>query len=293
MKKSGKIYISLCFILLYAPIIILIFFSFNSLESTGVFGGFSLKWYESLFHNANAKSALINSLVIAVAASLFSTVIGTMAALGISRLRSRAFKGAVMTVTNIPMVNPEIVTAVSMAFLFMGTIAASRLISSDDTLDMLCLLIAHVTFTLPYVILSVLPKIRQMDHSQTEAALDLGCRPLQAFFKVELPQLLPGILTGMIMAFTLSIDDFVITYFCSGTTHFVRPKSTVQTLPLLIYSMTGKGTVTPDMYALSTFMILAIFLLLILANVAGSRQEIKVRRQQRRLRRRKYKEENQ
>ncbi len=286
MKKSSKIYISLCFILLYAPIVILIFFSFNSLESTGVFGGFSLKWYESLLHNANAKNALIHSLIIAVAASLFSTVIGTMAALGISRLRSRAFKGTVMTVTNIPMVNPEIVTAVSMAFLFMGTIAASGLLRDDDTIDMLCLLIAHITFTLPYVILSVLPKIRQMDHSQTEAALDLGCRPLQAFFKVELPQLLPGIFTGMIMAFTLSFDDFVISYF-------VRPKSTVQTLPLLIYSMTGKGTVTPDMYALSTFMILAIFLLLILANVAGSRQEIKVRRQQKRLRRQKYKEENQ
>ena len=256
MKKSSKIYISLCFILLYAPIVILIFFSFNSLESTGVFGGFSLKWYESLLHNANAKNALIHSLIIAVTASLFSTVIGTMAALGISRLRSRAFKGTVMTVTNIPMVNPEIVTAVSMAFLFMGTIAASGLLRDDDTIDMLCLLIAHITFTLPYVILSVLPKIRQMDH------------------------------TGMIMAFTLSFDDFVISYF-------VRPKSTVQTLPLLIYSMTGKGTVTPDMYALSTFMILAIFLLLILANVAGSRQEIKVRRQQKRLRRQKYKEENQ
>ena len=144
---------------------------------------------------------------------------------------------------------------------------------------MCALLIAHITFCLPYVILSVLPKIRQMDKSQTEAALDLGCKPLKAFFKVELPQLMPGIFTGMIMAFTMSFDDFVISYF-------VRPKSTVQTLPLLIYSMTGKGTVTPDMYALSTFMIIAIFILLVLSNVASSRDEIKARREERKLRKR-------
>jgi spermidine/putrescine transport system permease protein len=181
-----------------------------------------------------------------------------------------------MTVTNIPMVNPEIVTAVSMAFLFMGTLAGLGFIKSDNLMDMISLLIAHTTFGLPYVILSVLPKIKQMDKSQTEAALDLGCKPFQAFFKVELPQLMPGILTGLIMAFTMSFDDFVISYF-------VRPKSTVQTLPLLIYSMTGKGTVTPDMYALSTFMIIAIFILLILANVAGSKDEIKAKRQAKKL----------
>ena len=163
-----------------------------------------------------------------------------------------------------------------MAFLFMGTLSTLKFIKSDDTLDMISLLIAHTTFGLPYVILSVLPKIKQMDKTQTEAALDLGCKPSQAFFKVELPQLLPGVLTGLIMAFTMSFDDFVISYF-------VRPKSTVQTLPLLIYSMTGKGTVTPDMYALSTFMIIAIFLLLVLANLAGSREEIQAKRQARKL----------
>ncbi len=274
MKKN--IYLIICFVLLYAPIAILIFFSFNSLESTGVFGGFSLKWYEAVLNNANAKSALINSLIIAVTSSLVSTVIGTFAALGISKIKNRFFKSSVMTVTNIPMVNPEIVTAVSMAFLFMATLTSFNFIKSDDTMDMISLLIAHITFCLPYVILSVLPKIKQMDKSQTEAALDLGCRPVQAFFKVELPQLMPGIFTGMIMAFTMSFDDFVISYF-------VRPKSTVQTLPLLIYSMTGKGTVTPDMYALSTFMIIAIFLLLVLSNLASSREEIKMRREQRKL----------
>ncbi len=270
--KSSKIFIALCFVLLYAPIVILIFFSFNSLESTGVFGGFSLKWYESILQNEDAKSALINSVVIAVSSSLVATVLGTLAALGISKLKNKFLKSSVMTVTNIPMVNPEIVTAVSMVFLFMGTLATFSFIKNEDTVDMISLLIAHTTFGLPYVILSVLPKIRQMDKSQTEAALDLGCKPVQAFFKVELPQLMPGIITGLIMAFTMSFDDFVISYF-------VRPKATVTTLPLLIYSMTGKGTVTPDMYALSTFMIIAIFVLLVLANLAGSRQEIKARRQ--------------
>ena len=279
MKKGGNIFTLICFILLYAPIVILIFFSFNSLESTGVFGGFSLKWYESIINNETAKGALVNSLIIAVTSSLVSTVIGTLAALGISRLKNKIFKSAVMTVTNIPMVNPEIVTAVSMAFLFMATLATFGFIKNDDTMDMIALLIAHITFCLPYVILSVLPKIRPMDKSQTEAALDLGCKPLKAFFKVELPQLMPGIFTGMIMAFTMSFDDFVISYF-------VRPKSTVQTLPLLIYSMTGKGTVTPDMYALSTFMIIAIFILLVLSNVASSRDEIKARREERKLRKR-------
>lgn len=279
MKKSGNIFTLICFILLYAPIVILIFFSFNTLESTGVFGGFSLKWYESILNNETAKGALINSLIIAVTSALVSTVIGTLAALGISKLKNKVFKSAVMTVTNIPMVNPEIVTAVSMAFLFMATLAAFGFIKNDDTVDMIALLIAHITFCLPYVILSVLPKIKQMDKSQTEAALDLGCKPLKAFFKVELPQLMPGIFTGMIMAFTMSFDDFVISYF-------VRPKSTVQTLPLLIYSMTGKGTVTPDMYALSTFMIIAIFILLVLSNVASSRDEIKARREQRKLKKR-------
>ncbi len=275
--KSSKFYIALCFVLLYAPIVILIFFSFNSIESTGVFGGFSLKWYESILENELAKEALINSLIIAVSSSLMATLIGTFAAMGISKIKKRFIKDSVMTVTNIPMVNPEIVTAVSMAFLFMGTLATFGFIKNDDTMDMISLLIAHTTFGLPYVILSVLPKIKQMDKSQTEAALDLGCRPFQAFFKVELPQLMPGILTGLIMAFTMSFDDFVISYF-------VRPKSTVQTLPLLIYSMTGKGTVTPDMYALSTFMIIAIFILLILANLAGSKDEIKARRQAKKLR---------
>ena len=275
--KSSKIFIALCFVLLYAPIIILIFFSFNSLESTGVFGGFSLKWYEAILQNELAKEALINSLIIAVSSALVATVIGTLAALGISKIKKKFIKSSIMTVTNIPMVNPEIVTAVSMAFLFMATLTSVGFIKNDDTVDMISLLIAHTTFGLPYVILSVLPKIRQMDKSQTEAALDLGCKPMQAFFKVELPQLMPGILTGLIMAFTMSFDDFVISYF-------VRPKSTVMTLPLLIYSMTGKGTVTPDMYALSTFMIVAIFMLLILANLVGSRQEIQAARQARRLR---------
>lgn len=278
--KKGNIFITLAFILLYAPIVILIVFSFNSLESTGVFGGFSTRWYEAILNNADAANALKNSLIIGVSSSLISTVLGTSAAIGISKIKRKSIKASVMTVTNIPMVNPEIVTAVSMAFLFMATL--SLIPAGDDTIDMISLLIAHVTFNIPYVILSVMPKIRQMDPSISEAALDLGCTPLKAFFKVELPQLLPGILTGLLMAFTLSFDDFVISYF-------VRPKSSVQTLPLLIYSMTGKGTVTPDMYALSTFMIIAIFVLMLLSNLASAKDEIKLARQKKQLRRLKNK----
>ena len=278
--KKGNIFLILSFILLYAPIVILIIFSFNSLESTGVFGGFSTRWYEAILSNAEAAGALKNSRILAVSSSLISTLLGTSAAIGISKIKRKPIKASVMTVTNIPMVNPEIVTAVSMAFLFMALLAGLK--ASDETIDMLSLLIAHVTFNIPYVILSVMPKIRQMDPSISEAALDLGCTPLKAFFKVELPQLLPGILTGLLMAFTLSFDDFVISFF-------VRPKSSVQTLPLLIYSMTGKGTVTPDMYALSTFMIIAIFILMLLSNLASAKDEIKFAHQKKQLRRLKNK----
>ena len=181
-----------------------------------------------------------------------------------------------MTVTNIPMVNPEIVTAVSLVLLFSALFTLFGLKIND----FVSLLIAHITFNLPYVVLSVMPKVRQMDKSLTEAAMDLGCTPAKAFFKVELPQLMPGIFSGLIMAFTMSFDDFVISHFTAGT---------IETLPLKIYSMTGKGSVTPDMYALSTFMMLAIFALLILSNVVQSKDEIKKNREMKALRRNRLK----
>jgi spermidine/putrescine transport system permease protein len=188
-------------------------------------------------------------------------VIGTMAALGLRNLKRKYVKGLITSITNIPMMNPDIVTGISMMllFVFVGT-----MLGLQDKLNFWTLLIAHTTFNIPYVILNVTPKLMQMDKHLPEAALDLGCTPLQAFFKVEFPCIFSGIVTGFIMAFTLSLDDFVISYFCSG--------SDFQTLPILIYSMTKKE-VTPDIYALSTLMIVAILALLILTNLSGSKEE--------------------
>ena len=278
MKKSYKVYTTLAFILMYASLLIMVFFSFNSTESTGVFTGFSTKWYQSLFEDADnsIKSALSYSLTLAILSSIIATFIGTLASLGISKFKRKPIKNAVMTVTNIPMVNPEIVTAVSLVLLFSALFTLFGLKIND----FVSLLIAHITFNLPYVVLSVMPKVRQMDKSLTEAAMDLGCTPAKAFFKVELPQLMPGIFSGLIMAFTMSFDDFVISHFTAGT---------IETLPLKIYSMTGKGSVTPDMYALSTFMMLAIFALLILSNVVQSKDEIKKNREIKALRRNRLK----
>ncbi len=262
MKHLSRFFITLCFIILYAPIFVLMLFSFNSTASTGVFSGFSLYWYEELFKSSDVFNALRNTLVLAVSSALTATVIGTGAAVGLEKMRSKRVKGMVNTVTNIPMMNPDIVTGVSMMllFVFVGTLIGS----SDDKLNFWTLFIAHVTFNLPYVILNVSPKLRQMDRNLPEAAMDLGCTPLQSFFKVELPSIMPGVISGLIMAFTLSLDDFVISYFTSG--------SDFQTLPILIYSMTKKE-VKPDIYALSTLMIITILALLILSNLIGSRSE--------------------
>lgn len=262
MKKSYKIFTVLAFILLYAPLLIMVFFSFNSTESTGVFTGFSLKWYKSLFTDADGsiRSALTYSITLAVLSSVIATFVGTLAALGLAKFKKKYTKSAVMTVTNIPMVNPEIVTAVSLVLLF----SAIFTLFGIKINDFASLLIAHITFNLPYVILSVMPRVRQMDPSLIEAAMDLGCTPAKAFFKIELPQIMPGIFSGLIMAFTMSFDDFVISHFTSGT---------IETLPLKIYSMTGKGSVTPDMYALSTFMMIAIFAMLLLSNLVQSKDE--------------------
>ena len=262
MNKTYNIYTTLAFILLYAPLLIMVFFSFNSTESTGVFTGFSLKWYESLFEDADGsiRSALMYSITLAVISSIVATFIGTLAALGISKFRHKSIKNAITTVTNIPMVNPEIVTAVSIVLLFSAIFTLFNLKIGDFA----SLLIAHITFNLPYVVLSVMPKIKQMDKSLTEAAMDLGCTPAKAFFKIELPQIMPGIFSGLIMAFTMSFDDFVISHFTAGT---------IETLPLKIYSMTGKGSVTPDMYALSTFMMIAILAMLILSNLVQNKDE--------------------
>lgn len=264
MKHISKIYTAIIFGILYTPILVLILFSFNSTNNTGKFTGFSLKWYGELFSSPSTFVALRNTLVLAILSAIIATLIGTAAAVGISKMRNKYLKGGITAVTNIPMMNPDIVTGISMMllFVFVGT-----MLGTSEKLSFFTLLIAHVTFNIPYVILSVLPKIRMMDKHLSEAALDLGCTPLQAFFKVELPAIMSGVSTGFIMAFTLSLDDFVISYFTSG--------SDFQTLPILIYSMTKKE-VKPTIYALSSLMIVAILALLIISNLR-SEKDAKIR----------------
>ena len=234
---GGKLYTGLVFLFLYAPIAVLILFSFNSGKSTAVFEGFSLHWYEELFRDAATLTAFKNSLIIAVVSSIISTVMGTAAATAIYGYKNKLVKSSIMTVTNIPMMNPEIVTGIAMMLLF---VFIGGMFGKTGTLGFTTLTIAHVTFELPYVILNVLPKLKQTDAHLSEAAQDLGCTPAKAFLKVVLPSITPGIVTGFIMAFTLSLDDFVISYFTCG--HY-------QTMPIVIYNMTKK-TVTPDVYAL-------------------------------------------
>lgn len=258
MKVLSKIYIPLVFILLYLPIIIVILFSFNDAGSMSHFEGFSLNWYAELFEDEKALAALGNSLYLAVVSSLLATLIGTFAAFGINKMRKRWFSGAIRGVTNIPMMNPDIVTGVSMMLLFVAAVSIPFL---PLTFGRITMLIAHTTFSLPYVILSVLPRFQQMDKYQTEAALDLGCTPAKAFFKVELPTVLPGIISGLMLGFTLSLDDFVISHFVSSPDF--------QTLPLYIYNQTAHQ-VKYSMYALCALMVFVILILLFAVNFAGT-----------------------
>ena len=253
MKTASKVYTALIFIFLYAPIIVLIIFSFNDTDTASrtQFSGFTLRWYQRLFEDRYILEALLNTLIIAVVSAFASTVLGTMAAVGINRMK-RMPKKVMMNITNFPMVNPEIVTGVSMMLLFVAAVS----LFGGKSLGMASLIIAHITFCLPYVI---------------EAAQDLGCPPVRAFFKVVLPEIMPGIVTGMIMAFTLSIDDFVISYFTSGTT---------QTLPIYIYSMTRKR-ISPEINALSTVLFVCIMLLLIIINVRQGREERRAKKAER------------
>ena len=263
MKVASKIYTALVFLFLYAPIIVMIVFSFNGISSTSVLSGFSLQWYKALLDDETTLKALSNTVVLAVCSSLIATVLGTAAAVGLDKMKKGALRSGVMAVTNIPMMNPEIVTGISMMLLF---VFVGKLVSIDSVLGFGTLLVAHVTFNLPYIILNVLPKLRQTDRNLAEAAQDLGCKPVAAFFKVVLPSIMPGMVTGMITAFTLSLDDFIISYFTGGPGF--------QTLPIAIFSMTKKR-VKPDMYALSALIFVSILVLLILYNVAQAKSEEK------------------
>lgn len=260
MKALSKIYIGFIIFFLYAPVAVMIFFSFNSGNSVWVFESFSLAPYASLIFNRSMLTALEHTLIVAILSAVISTVLGTAAAVGITALKKKFSKNAVMTITNIPMMNADIVTGVSLMLLF---VFIGKLFGLSESLGFITVLIAHITFNLPYVILSVMPRLNQTDKNLHEAALDLGCTPVQAFFKVIIPSISNGIFTGFIMAFTLSLDDFVISYFTCG--HY-------QTLPIVIYNMTKK-TVGPDVYALSTLVFLSVFVLLVLYNALQSKSE--------------------
>lgn len=255
-KFSKFFYYGLCCLFLYAPIVVLIVFSFNESKNRARFTGFSLKWYRDLFHNEMIMSSLKNTLIVAVCAAVIATIIGTVAAVGINGMK-KGMRSAVMNVTYLPVINPEIITGVSLMLMF---VFISGLLGIE--LGFWSVLVSHVTFCLPYVILNVLPKLRQMDPNMYEAALDLGCTPVKAFLRVVIPEISSGILTGFLMSFTFSLDDFIITYFTSG--------SSFQTLPVTIYSMT-RMKVNPQINALSALMFVAVLLLLLLMNLKNFR----------------------
>lgn len=260
-KFFSKVYTLLVFAFLYAPIAVMIVYSFNSEKSRTSFGGFSLRWYGELFGDSIILKSLYTSLILAVVSALVATLIGTLAAVGIDSMKGIR-RRAYLTVNNIPVVNPDIVTAISMMILFVFIITRINGLSMGFG----TLLIAHITFNIPYVILSVMPKLRGMNSNIYDAALDLGCPPAKAFMKVVIPEIMPGIITGFIMAFTLSLDDFVISYFNSG--------STAQTLPVTIYSMT-KRPYSPKINALSTILFVSVMVLLIVVNLRQSHDKDK------------------
>ena len=255
MKHANRALTVLIFIFLYIPMAVLIVASFNTGKDITHFDGFTFNQYLELFKDDNLLNLLANSLIISSLATATATVFGTVAAVGINRLKPRLRKVA-MSLTNIPMTNPDIVTGVSLSllFVFVGT----KLLGQRESLTFWTLLIAHITFNLPYVVLNVMPKLHQMDASLVDAAMDLGCTPLQSFFKVTIHEIMPGIITGAIMSFTMSLDDFVISYFVTGMGF--------TTLPVEIYSYVKKP-IQPKIYAMFTLLFVLIFLLMVAMNL--------------------------
>ena len=263
MKKTNRILTILMFAFLYLPMLVLVVASFNTGKDITNFEGFTLQQYVRLFQDDTLLGLLGNSLLVSILASLIATVFGTLSAVGINALNPKMRKAA-MTLTNIPMTNPDIVTGVSLSLLFV--FVGSEMLGKKESLNFGTLLIAHVTFNLPYVVLNVMPKLKQLDSSLTDAAMDLGCTPVQAFFKVILPEIMPGIVAGGIMAFTMSLDDFVISYFVTGT-GFI-------TLPVEIYSYTKKP-MQPKIYAMFTLLFGLIFVLMLTMNLLQIRADKK------------------
>lgn len=265
-KFIKRFYLLLIFILLYAPIVTLVVLSFNNSKTRSKWGGFTTKWYHSLFQNDQILNALSNTLLIAVLSALIATIIGTIAAIGIHNMKSKG-RSFMMGINNIPMMNSEIVTGISLMLLFIavGNIYGNMTGKGSVSLfGFTTILLAHITFNIPYVVLSVMPKLRQVNPNTYEAALDLGASPLYAYFKVIIPDILPGILSGFLLSFTLSLDDFVITHFTKG--------AGVDTLSTKIYTEVKKG-IKPEMYALSTLMFGAVLLLLLFVNYAPKKKE--------------------
>ena len=248
MKKFlERFYLVFIFIFLYAPIAALVILSFNESKYMSQWGGFSLKWYVDMFESSLIMSALRNTLLIAALSSVIATIIGTAACLAIHQMKPRS-RAVIMGLTNIPMLNADIVTGISLMLCF---------IAFGISLGFQTVLIAHITFNIPYVILSVMPKVRQLEPSTYEAALDLGATPLYAFFKITFPDILPGILSGFLLAFTMSLDDFIITHFTKG--------AGINTLSTLIYSEVRKG-IRPSLYALSSILFVSVLILLLIIN---------------------------
>ncbi len=253
-KMVENFYLTLIMVFLYAPIATLMVLSFSNSKSRTQWGGFTLRWYGEMFESATIMNALQNTLVIAFASALLATVIGTAAAIAINSMEPFP-KTVIMGITNIPMLNADIVTGISLMLAF---------IAFGISLGFKTILIAHITFNIPYVILSVMPKLKQTNKSVYEAAMDLGASPVYAFFKVVFPDILPGVLSGFLLAFTMSLDDFIITHFTKG--------AGINTLSTLIYSEVRRG-IKPSMYALSTIIFVTVLVLLIITNFAPHKKQ--------------------
>ncbi len=246
-KFFSRFYIGIILLFLYAPIAILIVLSFNASKSRAKWGGFTLKWYQELIHNEDIMAALSTTLIIAISSALIATLLGTAAAIAMNSMKKTP-RTILLAITNIPMLNADIVTGISLMLIF---------VALNFTLGFTSVLLAHITFNIPYVILSVMPKLKQLNPHTFEAAQDLGASPVYAFFKVILPDIFPGVMSGFFLAFTMSLDDFVITHFTKG------PE--INTLSTKIYTEVRKG-IKPEIYALSTLMFITVLLLLVFIN---------------------------
>ena len=284
MRKNGiasRAFMVMVFLFLYAPIFLLIIFSFNEGNSNAVWQGFSLKWYQELFKDRIIMQSVYTTLTVSLIATVVSTVVGTFASIGFYNMRRR-WREPLVTVNNIPMINADIVTGVALCLFFVAAFGAwngfvewmettHRLTAPRLYMGFGSLLIAHICFDIPHVVLCIMPKLRQMDGHLSDAAQDLGCTWMQAFWKVVVPEIKPGIVSGALIAFTMSVDDFVISYFTAG--------SSVSTLAMTIYGMTKKR-ITPKINAISTLLFATVLLLLIINNVREARLE-KARKQRR------------